>query len=121
MRTKHFLLALSVLIGAFGCNNNDDRGNEVNIRLSNNSNVQFKDATFNGQNFGDLEPNEKSDYKKFEMAYHYGAVNITIDGENYGWQPIDFVGETPLKEGSYTFEYSFDTETKILTDKLIKD
>jgi len=57
----------------------------------------------------------------FESAYGYGSVTITIDGIDYGWIPIDFVGEEYLETGNYTFEYSFDSTTGTLTDELIRD
>jgi len=112
-----FLILLTFIL--FACSK--DNSNEVNIRLSNASNVAFESATFNNINYGDLAPNQISEYRIFERAYNYGSVSITIEGEVYGWTPIDFVGEEPLENGNYTFEYYFDTNTKILTDRLIKE
>ncbi len=94
---------------------------EVQIRLSNSSAVTFEDATYNNVNFGDIAPGVKTEYKTFESSYRYGIVRITIAGDAYGWGPIDYVGETLLKPGNYTFDYSFDSVTRTLTDELIKD
>lgn len=118
MKLKLFFLVLSTLL-ILSCSDNEP--DVVNIRLSNTSAVKFENATFNNVNFGDLNSNEKTGYLTFEEAYHYGRVKITINGQNYGWTPIDFVGETPLENGNYTFEYSFNTTTEVLTDRLIKD
>jgi len=121
MKLKLTTIFLSFIL-LFSCSNDDDssadKTNEVNIRLSNSSNVRFENATFNNVNFGDIEPGETSEYKTFESSYAYGSVSITIDDQDYGWTPIDFVGEDLLESGNYTFVYSFDT---ILTDELIKD
>lgn len=121
IRTAFYVLAVLLFVSCSDTDDGGDANTEVQIRLANTSTVAFEDATFNGENFGNLAPNEKSEYRLFKGAYHYGQVSITIDGEAYGWIPIDYVGETPLAEGKYTFEYSFDVQNKILSDKLIKD
>ena len=124
MIKKTFLLFFSVLL-LFSCSDddtNDTPEQNVRIRLSNISTVDFKNATFDFVNFGDLNRAEKTGYKKLENdVYQYGSVSIEINDQNYGWQPIDFVGQTPLEDGDYTFEYNFDVETQTLTDELIKD
>lgn len=119
MKTKSSIIFLSIIL-LFSCSKNNFT-NEVNIRLSNISSIRFVNATFNSVNFGDIDPGEISEYKTFESSYSYGRVNITIDGQDYGWVPIDFVGESLLKEGDYTFQYSFDTVNNLLSDKLIRD
>jgi hypothetical protein len=53
--------------------------------------------------FGDLGPGEISDYISFELAYRYAQVKLFIEDEEYLLQPIDFVGETPLENGNYTY------------------
>lgn len=119
---KKTLLILFSFFLIFSCSDDDETKQNVRIRLSNISTVDFKNATFNHVNFGDLNSNEITEYKKFENnVYHYGTVKIEINDQDYGWTPIDFVGENPLEDGDYTFEYNFDTETQTLTDQLIKD
>jgi len=98
-----------------------EESNEVNFRLSNVSEVKFENATYNDTNFGDIEPGGITEYRYFENQYSYGSVEITINGEKYGWQPIDYVGESLLEDGNYTFEYSFDVNQGVLMDKLIRD
>lgn len=114
------LLFLSLVL-FFSCTEDNDFGTDVQIRLANKSSVAFQDATFNGEKFGDLAPNETSEYRTFVNAYSYGSVAITIAGEPYGWIPIDFVGEEPLEPGKYTFEYRFNIQTKQLSDRLVRD
>ncbi len=121
MNTK--LLLLLSLFTIFSCSNddNDIQKNQVNIRLENNSDLRFENATYNSVNFGDIEPGERTEYKTFENQYSYGKVDITINGEEFGWVPIDFVGEGLLENGNYTFKYNFNVDEQILTDELIKD
>jgi len=78
MKNLFLILLISIL---FACSK--DNANEVNIRLSNASSVAFESATFNNENYGDLAPNQTSEYRIFEQAYHYGSVSIIIEGEMY--------------------------------------
>lgn len=116
-----FVFLLTFLL--YSCSDDDkiEPSTEVNIRLSNVSSFDFENTTYNRINFGDIKSGEKTEYKMFESAYGYGSVSITINGIDYGWIPIDFVGEDNLESGNYTFEYSFDSSTETLADKLIRD
>ncbi len=120
MKTIQIIQILFIVVAILGCSDNEVI-TAVNIRLANASDVDFRDMTFNGEDFGDLAPGEKSEYRAFERSYSYGSVSIIIEGERFGWQPNDFVGEELLATGDYTFEYSFDPVTRILTDKLVRD
>lgn len=42
--------------------------------------------------------------KIFQKAYRYAFVELEIDGETYTLQPIDYVGDSPLKNGLYTYQ-----------------
>ncbi|CAL2064471.1 hypothetical protein [Tenacibaculum sp. 190524A05c] len=114
------LISILFLLFIMSCSERENT-TEILIRLKNNSSVNFDKSSFNNVEFGKLAPDETSNYQSFEVAYHYGLVSIVIEGQEYGWIPIDYVGETPLKPGKYTFEYSFDTVNKVLTDKFIVD
>lgn len=121
MKTK-FSLLLFISLFFISCSDSDSEDTtEVNIRLTNNSEVAFEDATFNGVNFGDIASGNTTEYTFFESSYSYGAVSIIIDGQEYGWVPIDFVGESLLEEGDYTFVYNFDTLNQLLSSELIRD
>lgn len=47
---------------------------------------------------------KKTDYKVFESAYGYAFIELEIGGKTYTIQPIDYVGETPLEDGNYTYQ-----------------
>lgn len=121
MKIKFATLLFSIVC-MMSCTKDNDTNttsSDVNIRLSNKSEIKFENATYNGVNFGDIEPGETTNYKVFDSSYSYGSVSVKINNENYGWVPIDFVGEELLDNGNYTFEYNFNDEK--LTDKLIRD
>ncbi len=50
-----------------------------------------------------LAPGVTSDYEGHEGAYRYGALDVTINGSVRHLQPIDYVGESPLQSGRYTY------------------
>ena len=75
-------------------------------------------------NFENINSQETTNYKTFEMAYRYAFVELEIDGEKYTSQPIDYVGETPLENGNYTYEIDINDaqeQYKELTLTLIKE
>lgn len=98
---KRILILVAAIIVLVGCSKNNT--NEVNIRLFNASSFDFKNITVSNTTYADLEAGEKSDYQLFEQAYRYAFVELEIEGATYTIQPIDFVGETPLENGDYTY------------------
>ncbi|GGF73945.1 hypothetical protein [Wenyingzhuangia marina] len=91
------------------CSNNDDNiTSELNIRLSNVSQYDFQNIVVNTSTgntaFENISPQEMTSYKTFKTAYRYAYVKLEIDGETYTLQPSDYVGETPLKKGNYTYQ-----------------
>jgi hypothetical protein len=58
--------------------------------------------------FGDLPAGAASRYAAVALAYRYALVVATADGTEHRWQPIDFMGETPLAPGHYSYAISVD-------------
>ena len=89
------------------CEENND-SKEVSIRISNISQFDFTNIIVNTYNnnvaFIDLNSGSKSDYKDFEQAYRYAYIELEANGETYILQPIDYVGETLLGSGNYTYQ-----------------
>lgn len=106
MKKYIFLLFVGFV---FGCsNNNSTPPTTVMIKLSNVSNYDFKNITVGNDvvtNFyGNLNAKSKSSYMVYAHAYSYARVQLEIDGKTYTLQPIDYVGESYLKNGYYTYE-----------------
>lgn len=80
---------------------------EVRIRLSNVSEFDFKNITVNTSSgdirFEDIGSGEMTEYKVFAKACRYAFVKLEAEGSTCGLQPIDYVGETPLEPGNYTY------------------
>ena len=104
---KKLSILLILIVTLFSCSNDDDSSG-VKIKLSNASKFNFKNITVNTStgnvNFEDLNSGQKTSYKVFEYAYSYAFVELQIDGQTYTLQPIDYVGETTLEKGNYTYE-----------------
>ncbi|WP_152558139.1 hypothetical protein [Altibacter lentus] len=80
----------------------------MRIRLANKSQYLYESIRVNTStgsvSFGDLSAMQESAYKEFELAYRYAFIELEIGGVIFTIQPIDYGGETPLKNGKYTYE-----------------
>jgi hypothetical protein len=114
---KLLILTIAVTV-FFGCSKNSDTNtSEVYIRLSNISEYNFKNIVVNTStgnvDFENIDSGQMTQYKIFETAYRYAFVELEIEGGIYTIQPIDYVGETPLKNGYYTYQiYSNDSQVQ---------
>lgn len=124
--TKFFLSILIFVIG-FGLISCDIFGeNSTLIRIHNASEYDFLRVEVNTYdepiNYGTIKRDEKSRYKTFELAYRYAYVRLFVDENEFIIQPIDFVGETPLGSGKFTYVLEvIDFENRILNIKTSKD
>jgi hypothetical protein len=66
--------------------------------------------------YGDLAPGEASEYRAVRKAYRYAAVRVVVDGDTLGIIPIDYVGETPLSPGRYTYRLGLYEGTSLTLD-----
>lgn len=121
MKTIVKILLVTVFTVIMGSCSDDNTNSLIEIRVENASNFKFDNiyihpsssfATGQGnKNYGNLNPNSFSEYKNFDFAFPYGAVQITIDNNKYTLKPIDFVGEEPLKSGKYTYKITANTSS----------
>lgn len=111
MRVSLFLF-LSIGILFASCTDNDDEVNAVNIRIRNLSDIPFDEVQVGDQEilYTDIAPDSYSDYLEYETAYRYAYIAITAGEESYVLQPVDYVGETALPLGLYTYELDITAE-----------
>lgn len=98
------LICLTVIFTA--CTDRDDELETVQIRIKNESLLVFDEVqvgTAETLHTG-VEPGAYSDYLEYEEAYRYAYIRIESGEETFILQPFDFVGETPLPPGFYTYE-----------------
>lgn len=103
---KRILILLALVAGfSMACTDQDDDLDAVNLRIRNNSSILF-DAVIVGtatEPHLNVAPGSYSPYLIYEEAYRYAYIEITSGEETFILQPIDFVGETPLPVGFYTY------------------
>ena len=95
-----------MLLLAVGCSSGDDA--EVYIRLENVSAHNYENIIVrisnNPLDYGNLGTGEVSEYQMVTKAYRYAYVELEINGKMYILQPIDYVGESTLSSGYYTYQ-----------------
>ena len=101
-----FSLILFAALTFWGCNNDD-----VQIRIENSTGSDFVSVLVNSKGnentYGSVPDGAQSEYKTYPEAYRYGYVEaITVDDDTLIVQPIDYVGESPLDGGKYTYKLS---------------
>lgn len=98
---------LFLVLVFFGCTDRDDSITMANIRVKNVSTINFDTVQVGTEDkiHNNVSPNGFSGYLEYETAYAYDYIKITSGEEGvFILQPIDFVGETPLTPGFYTYE-----------------
>ena len=86
----------------------------VQVRVQNVSTVRYDSVNLMSRELGTVSPGDFTRYEKFDRAYHYGYVRLFVDGNQRELIPIDFVGETPLRNGRYTYRVGLSTSGLIL-------
>ena len=79
----------------------------LNIRVSNIGDTDFDQLRIrfpNGEaDYGAVPAFSTSGYLPVDQAYHYAGITIMVDGTEHQTSPIDYVGETPLNAGNYSY------------------
>ncbi len=93
---------------------------ELNIRIHNVSDVDFDWVIANFYNkeidFGPISSGGFSAYHDIDLAYRYAYLKIIAGRDTLIWQPIDYVGETPLPPSAYSFMVDR-RETSVMHDQ----
>ena len=96
-----------------------------NIRLKNDSDHAFENVkvVFPSQeeNFGNIESGEVTGYREVKIAYSYAYVEIFIENEKFVLQPIDYVGETTLGQGKFTYVLNVNLDERSVVLNLLED
>ena len=130
MKRIFFIIPLFILFVNCDDSNSEIEGflDVVKLRIQNASDFDFNnvklDPATGEVSLGNIAKGQFSDYTKFQIAYRYAYVSVQIDGKEYVFQPIDYVGETPLTKGSYTYQIRVletDVEPGALSIELIID
>ncbi|PCJ92675.1 MAG: hypothetical protein COA50_15340 [Flavobacteriaceae bacterium] len=121
MRKAVLILSFIFTLLTIGCTDRDDDVEMVNLRIKNISELVFEEVQVGDHEtiHENVGSDEFSEYLEYETAYKYAYIQIKSGGETYTLQPIDFVGETALPIGLYTYELDVDEEGNILLNFVI--
>ena len=104
------MMALVLMLGT-GCSllAGDD---DVEVRVRNFSTLDFDSVMVrfpkDSHRYGRVEAGQASAYALVQEAYRYDYVEVWIGAQKHVLQPIDFVGESLLQPGRYTYGLSFE-------------
>jgi heat shock protein HslJ len=86
---------------------------DVQVRVRNDSAIDFEQVrvTFaRGRvDYGALPSGQYSDYRRAEWAFKYAGIRVIVDGKELTRGVTDYMGETPLPPGRYTYVLNADT------------
>ncbi len=84
-----------------------DSGAGVQVRVRNDTPWSLLDLSLTwpggGLRVAQLAVGASSDYERHDGAYSYGLLLVTANGAVRRLQPIDYVGESSLPAGRYTY------------------
>lgn len=109
LKQAGFLILIGMGFIFNSCSNHNEVDEiSVNIRLANTSSYTFKNITVdtNGgkQTFSEIKSGEVTEYRPFSKAYRYAYIELEVEGRKAQLIPIDYVGETTLPNGKYTYQ-----------------
>ncbi len=110
------IILLLFLIFFASCNmidSNTENG-PAYLRIINEGDIDFQSikVRFTGPEvqYGELAAGHISEYKLFDEVYHYSFIEVETETKTYRLVPVDFVGESPLKPGQYTYEMKIEED-----------
>ena len=109
MNGRSLLVGLLLPLGLSSCDSPllPWGGGDVEIRIQNASSFPFQrvDVGFpeDEVSYGSIHANSASEYRGVSKAYRYAYIEVEIAGEELVIQPIDYVGESLLDSGRYTY------------------
>jgi hypothetical protein len=98
------LFALFTAALLTGCVTDSEDATEIRIR--NVSAFDYDGLQVGVETYGRLPAGAETRYREFGTAYHYNYVRLDVEGDEMILQPTDYVGETPLGPGRFTYEVS---------------
>jgi hypothetical protein len=115
------LVALCI---ASGCGN-PFGADDTRIRLRNASQFELTNVTFAPGTprleFARIAPGAATEYRPVEGAYRYGYLDVLVGGERRQLRPIDYVGESEIGEGDFTYVITIDATTRYPAVELRRD
>ena len=123
-RVRSFLVVANMAV-LTACANPFGSDGPTRIRLRNASSFELTSVTFapgsERVEFDRIAPSATTEYRSVKHAYSYGYFDALVAGVRRTIQPIDFVRESYIGEGKFTYQVTIDAQTKNPSMQLIKD
>ncbi len=103
VRSLTLTIALSIFLG--GCL---DTSEGIFIRVQNEGTALAEDLILAGENFGNLDPTESSNYIQVLQAFTSPNYSLVVNGQTIDVSFI--VPGDPLSDGFFTYRLSFDLD-----------
>lgn len=88
------------------------------IRVQNDSGIDFDQVIISfpaqREDYGAVAAGTESPYRKIPIAYRYASLEVHASGQRYDLQAFDYVGETPLGNGRFTYALSVEDNHVVL-------
>ena len=111
---KKLIILIFGIATLLGCSKDPS---DINIRLLNTTETKFENIKVDTSNelvdYGDLDSNQYSEFKTFEIAYRYAYIEFEIGDETHRFIPADYTGESILENGDYTYKINIDPDDTI--------
>lgn len=95
------------------------------VRIHNDSRWTMRDvqANFTGaiHDYGDLPPASHSGYQPAPGAFRYARITATVNNQPRQFQPNDYLGETPLGPGRFTYSLDVDASGSLVIKESRRD
>ncbi len=116
---------LSVFFAVMSCDSPFSPSGDVQVRVANESSFAFGDVevTFpeDHVDYGAVASHRASEYRRVEKAFGYALIVVQVGGEELRIQPIDYVGESLLPPGRYTYALNVTIEGQLTLDFRTED
>jgi len=113
---------VALLLGVTSCDSplRPQINSNVLVRVQNNSSFSFArvDVVFpeDEVSYGSISAKNASDYRPVSKAYRYAYIEVEMGGQELVIQPIDYVGESLLRSGRYTYVLNVTIEGHLTLD-----
>jgi hypothetical protein len=119
-------LVLLMALVPSGCNGLLGWGGDVEIRIRNASTYDFVKVIVGfpeqTEDYGAVPAAGISGYRVISKAYSYAGVEVTLsDNRKLVIVPTDYVGESTLGNGRYTYQLGVSSDGLSLTSQLVVD
>ena len=97
---------------------------DTEVRIQNTSQLNFQSVAVGFpdqlEQYGALSRGALSGYRKVTSAYRYAYIEVRVNGEKFELRPKDYVGETLLPNGQFTYALDLDPKLKSINLTLIE-